>query len=143
MKTLEQVVKNCAMSLEPLGGKRLDIIELEEENAKRERKLIADLQGISERNGKLAWALVAALMVLIATNLWLVLFRGDLSSAKSAIGLLGVSAAGCVKWLHALWAEKSATELLLRLAVDMKGEALREVIKVLAKRSLSGVGKAK
>jgi hypothetical protein len=136
MNKLTRVVYNYANPLQPLGAAKAD------SDAQRE-KLIADLQAISDQNGKLAWVIVGALIILFLAGLWLVLFRNDLSYARVAIGLLGVSAAGSVWRLKSLWSEKSATELLLRLAVDMKGDALKQVVKVLAQRASSQIGKAR
>ncbi len=138
MNRFQQVLTNSAMRLEPLGRKAgVDATELKQEAEKREQRLIADLEAISARNSTLAWIVVAGLVILFLASLWLALFQRDLPSAQVAMGVLGVSAAGGIRWLHSLWTERSSTELLLRLAVDMKGEALNEVVKVLAKRALS------
>lgn len=136
MKTLNQAIYDSANPVQPLGTGKSD------PDAQKD-KLLADLQAISQRNGKLAWVIVAALVILFLSCLWLVLFLGDLGSAKIALGLLGVSAGASVRWLNIIWSEKSATELLLRLAVDMKGDALKQIVNVLAKRALAGTGKPK
>ena len=135
MKTLEQAIYNYANPVRVLGPKG--------DSETQREKLVADLQAISDKNGKLAWVVVGALIVLFLAGLWLVLFQKDLGPAKVALAPLGISAAGSVWWLKSLWSEKSATELLLRLAVDMKGDSLKQIVNVLAKRALSGATKAK
>jgi len=128
MKTLDQAIQNYMRPMRALGTNSGD--------EERREKLIRDLQVISDKNGKLAWVVVAALIVLFLAGLWLVLFRKDLASAKVVLPPLGISVAGSVWWLKSLWSEKSATELLLRLAVDLKGDALKQIVKVLAQRAL-------
>jgi hypothetical protein len=141
VKSLDHVITNYYASMQALGEPDEGQLNPTELQAKNER-LIADLREISDINGKIAWIIVLGLVVLFFACIWLVLFKGDLPYAKAAQGLLGISAAGSLWRLHSLWSEKSATELLLRLAVDMKGDALKQIIDVLAKRALARIPKS-
>ena len=127
MKALERAIYSYRYDLRPMGAS---------DDERRRKKLIADLEKILKKSDRLVWIIVAALLVLLLVSLWLVLFDGNLSSAKVAIGLLGISAGGSIKWLHTIWSQRSATEVLVRLATEVEGDALRKVIDVLGKKAL-------
>jgi hypothetical protein len=129
MKKLDEAMRRFAFAedaLAPPSARKRD---------ERRQQLIDDLRKISEGNAKLAWLIVACLLALFLASLGFVLFCGDLSYAKIAIGLLGVSAAGSVRWLKDLWSEKSASELVARLIPELDGDNLIQVIEALLKKT--------
>jgi hypothetical protein len=127
MKKFNDAIVRFVNPVQPLGAKAT--------GDGREEKLIRDLEFICSRNRKLAWILVVVLLIMFGCCVGVVLFK-DLKTAKGMLGLFGMSAAGCISWLYRIWSEMTATEQLLRLAVDMKGQALTQIVNVLAKKAL-------
>ncbi len=104
--------------------------EISEETRK---SLIKDLNALHKRNGWLVRFVVGLLVTLFLAALALVFASLDKPVMMQAgAAALGLSAAGCIRWLLGVWREKANTELLVRLAVDLEGEALAAAINVLA-----------
>ncbi|MBI5388241.1 MAG: hypothetical protein HZA90_26550 [Verrucomicrobia bacterium] len=129
MKSLQSILDSYASQYGPLGAK--SAVSEEEE-----QRLISDLLAIQATNGKLVAVVAVLLVLLFGICVWTVISKGaEPNTAKAVLGLLGVSATGCIRWLLGLWREKTSIELLLRLAVSIKGDALCQVIKVLAAKA--------
>lgn len=116
-----------------MGGRGRRQLSSDERTALRH-----DLERIQRSNSLLVGLVVVLLLVLFVA--WMVIVFGDAGGAggtgQSRVATVGfgLTAAGCVGWLLAVWREKSSIALLLRLAVDLEGEALAAVVNVLSIR---------
>lgn len=88
----------------------------ESKNEKKIQKLIKDLEKILDRNQVLILLIVILHILLFGACLWLVLSEKGQTVTASGVGILGASAAGSVTWLHSLWRQKIAIELLIGVA---------------------------
>jgi len=97
-------------------------------------KLLTDLSDVNKGNTWLVKIAVAMLVLLFLIQVTLILINPkETLLLQGLTGILGLSAAGCIRWLLGIWREKTNTETLVRLSTDLKGDALKTVIMVLAR----------
>jgi hypothetical protein len=128
MNLAEALDKHADVELAPLGAEGRRRLSDAERSALRQ-----DLDRIERANSRIVWVAVALLVVLFFA--WLAIVLGktvDAGKVQVASAAFGLSAAGCIRWLLKLWREKTSSALLLRLAVDLEGDALAAVINLLA-----------
>lgn len=100
------------------------------------RALLAELERVDRSTSPLVALAVALLTILFFTALATSLAAGFSKLLVGGIvSGLGLSAAGCIAWLVRLWQTKTATTLLLTLAVSLEGEALAAAVRALYAQS--------
>ena len=99
-------------------------------------QLRADLEKVKTDNKLYFLICVAMVVVLFITSLMLVLFNLEKPNIVTLVMTVsGASIGGLIFFMVKLWREKSNTEVVLALAINMKDDAtLRRVIEILAAR---------
>jgi hypothetical protein len=99
-------------------------------------RLLRDLGRLQKGNQTMLWIVILMLIILFLVSIGIVLANlNEPATVKAASAALGISAAACVRWLLSIWREKSNSEIFLRLALSLEGDALKEVISILAEKS--------
>lgn len=127
-----------------LGGQQgLRALSPEERAMLRE-----ELRKLQESNGRLVWIAISLLCLLFLVTMTLSVLAGLSADAAvraaslGAVGALGLSTAGCVRWLLRLWQSKAATEQLTAIAVTLEGEALSKLIDALVEGARIEISKS-
>lgn len=136
MSKLKQILLNYTDSdAAPLGGSGARRLTKEERD-----RLHADLVRVQHANERFVWLVAGMLFVLFVVLLIIITTNLDKPDIiKSISAAFGISAAGIIRWLVGIWREKTNTETLLQLAVDLEGDALKTVITILARGKKSMV----
>jgi hypothetical protein len=146
MKTLNEVIQKYAdtganallpdLSLGSKGKKSEKPLKNSDDVKLVDREgLRADLEIVKRDNQRYFWICVFMIIVLYAVSLIVVLTnleRPDL--IKIIMGIFGISTSGLIWMMIKLWREKSNTEYLLALAINMDIKTLTKIVNLLATR---------
>jgi len=98
-------------------------------------KLKQDLSAVTKNNTKYFILCVIMVLVLFVVSITVVLTNlGKPDIIKVVMAAFGISCAGLITMMIKLWREKSNTELLIILAINMDLDTLKAVVAVLAKK---------
>ena len=98
-------------------------------------KLKRDLSAISKGNNRYFLICVVMVVILFLVSVGVVLTNLNKPDIiKIVLGAFGISSAGLITMMIKLWREKSNTELLILLAINMDSDTLKSIIAILAKR---------
>lgn len=134
MKSLETLIKTYTQFDVSLGadeddGDNKNVQSIDKKNLRK------DLEVVKSANKQYFLICVIMIIVLFIASLILVLINLAKPNIVTAImTAFGISTAGLILLMIKLWREKSNTELLLALALNMDGETLKRIIEILAAR---------
>jgi hypothetical protein len=137
MKSLSSILRENAgpgVAKDALGGDESEKISVTAPPLDVE-KLRRDLSAVSKNNTK--YFVVCVIMVLVLFIVSIVVVLTNLSNPdiiKVVMAAFGISCAGLITMMIRLWREKSNTELLIILAINMDLDTLKAVVAVLAKK---------
>jgi hypothetical protein len=96
-------------------------------------KLQQALAEVGRVNTRFFLVCVLMIVLLFAATVGVVLTSLDRPGVvQVALAAFGVSAAGLIRWMIALWREKNRTEVVLLLAVNMDDETLKTIVNLMA-----------
>jgi hypothetical protein len=98
-------------------------------------KLGRDLSVVNKGNNRYFFICVSMVLTLFAVSVGVVLTNLNKPDIiKVVMAAFGISSAGLITMMIKLWREKSNTELMILLAINMDSDTLKTIIAILAKR---------
>jgi hypothetical protein len=102
------------------------------EDTAQRQNLAAQLQKISDKNGKIFLAiLVLGGLIFIGMAVVVIYKLDEPDHLKTIFGATGLSLSGIIWYLHQLWKEKNATDLLITLVGVVEKDDLKLVLTAL------------
>src|SRR5262245_1882064 len=115
MKRLQQVVERVSGDLVQFGDGTIEI-----------EGLRGELKEVQRNNRLLFWVCIAAILALLVAMVCVTLIHFNAPGVVQVLlGVFGASAAGLIRWLVALWREKTLVEMFLIAATYGKGDVVR------------------
>jgi hypothetical protein len=100
-------------------------------------RLKTDLAEVERRNRFVLRTCIGMIGFLFLTLIGIVVFSlHNPAAVQVAVGAFGVSCAGLIRWMMAIWREKYYLEILLTLANNLEAKDLREALYFLRARWL-------
>ena len=129
MKKLQSILNRYSDFDASLGGGENRIL-----NDEQREKLRLDLAKIYQTNDRILWIPIGMLTTLFILSIIIVLRNPNNPNVLRGTAMaFGISTAGCIRWLINIWREKTSVQMLIPIAVQLEGDALKTVLMILSR----------